>query len=280
LTFEHPKACPLVSASEEYANSTVLVMNPNQQVLNVHWLPRHVAAADLAGGAVVVIDVLRATSTICQAIASGAAEVVPFLEVNEAVAAAERAGRSNIVLGGERNGGKIPDFDLGNSPCEYTPEAVAGRRVFITTTNGTRALDHAKLAKRVLLGAFTNLSAVARSIQDEPRVEILCAGTDGGETREDILAAGAIVSRLLERSSAPPKLNDHASAAKQDWNELVARARASARPLTELLAIELCHTQGGRNLLGIDLNRDLVDCAEIDRLTIVPELNIRDWRIT
>jgi 2-phosphosulfolactate phosphatase len=255
-------------------------MNRSAQVLNVHRLPRHVAAADLAGSAVVVIDLLRATSTISQAIASGATEVVPFLEVDDAITAAEKAGRSNVVLGGERKGGKIPRFDLGNSPCEYTTEAVAGRRVFITTTNGTRALDHAKRAKRVLLGAFTNLSAVVASIENEPRIEILCAGTDGGETREDILAAGAIVSQLLERSSTPPKLNENAAAAKRDWDEVLTRARSSNRPLTEQLAIELRDTQGGRNLLGMDLNRDLVDCAQIDRLKIVPELNIRDWRIT
>lgn len=257
-------------------------MNQNQQTLNVHRLPRYVAAADLAGSAVVVIDLLRATSTICQAVASGAAEVVPFLEVDEALAAAEIAGRSSIVLGGERKGGKIPGFDLGNSPCEYTPTAVADRRVFITTTNGTRALDHAKLAKRVLLGAFTNLSAVVASIQDEPRIDILCAGTDGRETREDILAAGAIVSQLLERSATSHKLNDNdnAVAAKRAWDEVAARAHASGRPLTEQLAIELRDTQGGRNLLGIDLNRDLIDCAQIDRLTVAPELDVRNWRIT
>jgi 2-phosphosulfolactate phosphatase len=255
-------------------------MNQTEQVLNVHRLPQHVAAADLAGSAVVVIDLLRATSTICQAIASGAAEVIPFLEVDEAMDAAEKAGRLNVVLGGERKGGKIPGFDLGNSPSEYTPEAVDGRRVFITTTNGTRAFDHAKLAKRVLLGAFTNLSAVVRSIQAEPHIEILCAGTDGDQTREDILAAGAIVSELLQHSATPPKRNDNAASAKRDWDEVVARACASGRPLTEQLAIELRDTQGGRNLLGIGLAHDLAVCAQIDRLTVVPELNIREWRIT
>ena len=97
------------------------------------------------------------------------------------------------MLGGERRGKRIEGFDLGNSPAEYTPEAVGGRRVFITTTNGTRALHHARLARRVVVGAFVNLSAVVASVRDEPRVDILCAGTDGSETREDILAAGAIV---------------------------------------------------------------------------------------
>ncbi len=110
--------------------------------LNVHTLPSHVSEEELADSAVVVIDLLRASTTICQALASGAREVVPFLEVDAALAAAAaELRRGDIVLGGERRGGKIPGFDLGNSPAEYTREAVGGRRVFITTTNGTRAMD-------------------------------------------------------------------------------------------------------------------------------------------
>jgi 2-phosphosulfolactate phosphatase len=254
-------------------------MNQDRQSLNVHRLPRDVAASDLAGSTVVVIDLLRASSTICQAFASGAAEVVPFLEVDGALVAAERAGRSSVVLGGERKGGKIPGFDLGNSPSEYTPAAIAGRPVFMTTTNGTRALDHARQAKRIIVGAFLNLSAVAWSIQDDPRIELLCAGTDGGETREDILVAGAIVSQLLERSARWRELNENAAAAKREWNAVVARARSYGRPLAEQLAIELRDTPGGRNLLGIGLDRDLIDCSQIDRLRVVPELSVRDWRI-
>src|SRR3954465_4347181 len=164
--------------------------------LRVHKLPREVDEKELAGSTVVVIDLLRATSTICQALVSGAREVVPFLEIDDALAAAQSANRADIVLGGERRGGKIPGFDVGNSPAEYTPRVVGGKRVFITTTNGTRAMYHARLASRVVLGSFLNLSAVVASIKDEPRVDILCAGTDGGETGEDILAAGSVAHAL------------------------------------------------------------------------------------
>jgi 2-phosphosulfolactate phosphatase len=251
-----------------------------KHVLRVHNLPRFELREELAGSTVVVIDLLRATSTICHAIAAGAIEVVPFLEVDDALAAAEKVGRSNVVLGGERKGGKIAGFDLGNSPREYCPEAVGGRRVFITTTNGTRALDYSKLGKRVLLGAFSNLSAAVASIQHEPRIDVLCAGTDGNETREDILAAGAIVSRFIERSRGSCALNQAAVDARLLWDDVVARATLRRRPLSDQLADELRNTEGGRNLLGIDLDRDLVDCAQIDRLNIVPELDIRDWRIT
>ena len=126
--------------------------------LRVHKLPQAVDEKELSGTTVIVIDLLRATSTICQALASGAREVVPFLDVDDALAAAKGTDRASIVLGGERRGGKIPGFDVGNSPAEYTSQVVGGKRVFITTTNGTRAMHHARLASRVVLGSFLNLS--------------------------------------------------------------------------------------------------------------------------
>jgi len=238
------------------------------QELRVHKLPRQIAEEELAGSTVVVIDLLRASSTICQALAAGATEVAPFLEVEEARVAAAK-NRGNVILGGERHGKRIDGFDLGNSPSEYTPESVGGRRVFLTTTNGTRALDHARRARRVLVGSLVNLSAVVASIRDESRVDILCAGTDGVESREDILTAGAIVEQLVSRNRAAWTLNDVAQAALAEW-----QARGDD------LAVELRTTPGGRNLLAIGLDRDLVDCACIDALAVVPELNISAWRIT
>ena len=249
------------------------------RALNVHYLPRFVAAKELAGSAVVVIDLLRASSTICHALAAGAREVVPFLEVEDAIAAWAKGNRADIVLGGERGGTRIDGFDLGNSPSEYTPATVRGRRVFITTTNGTRALHHARFARRVLVGAFLNLSAVVRSIKDEASVEILCAGTDGEVTREDTLVAGAMVHQLCHLPSANWHLNDSAAMVGADWSLILAKAELGSRTVNEQLALELRDTPGGRNLLGIGLDQDLVDCAQVDRLSIVPELDVRAWRI-
>jgi 2-phosphosulfolactate phosphatase len=251
-----------------------------EKQLRVHYLPFDVAAEDLRGSTVIVIDVLRATSTICQALAAGAKEVVPFLEVKETVAAAEKAGRTDAVLGGERGGKRIDRFDLGNSPAEFTPVAVAGRRVFITTTNGTRAMYHARQAKRVVLGSFLNLSAVSESVEDESRVDILCAGTGGYPTGEDILAAGAITDRLTSPAGTKWRINGPAAAARQEWQWLVEGATQERRSVSEQLAIDLRDTEGGHNLVEIDLDQDLVDCAQIDQLAIVPELDVRGWRIT
>ncbi|MEX0641569.1 MAG: 2-phosphosulfolactate phosphatase [Pirellulales bacterium] len=252
----------------------------HDRYLRVHYLPSHAAAEELAGSAVVVIDALRATSVICQALAAGAPEVVPFLEVEEAIAAWTKEHREQVVLGGERGGMQIDGFDLGNSPSEYTPQAVGGRRVFITTTNGTRALHHAQQALRVIVGSFLNLSAVVTSLKDEPRVDILCAGTGGCATGEDILAAGAMVDRLCSLPGANWRLNDAASAARHEWSGLVAAADDDGRSVSEQLAMEMRETAGGHNLVEIGLDQDLVDCAQIDRLNIVPELDVRAWRIT
>jgi 2-phosphosulfolactate phosphatase len=249
------------------------------RTLNVHQLPQHVGEHELTGSTVVVIDLLRASTTICQALASGASEVVPFLEVEETLAAAAEFDRDQIVLGGERGGNRIDGFDLGNSPSEYTPDAVAGRSVFLTTTNGTRALQHARSARRVIVGAIVNLSAVATSLRGEGRIDILCAGTDGQATGEDILAAGALVHQLCERAGAEWQAGDNADAARQAWEKLIATAQETGRMPSEQLAIELRETQGGRNLLEIGHGADLVDCAQIDRFNMVPEFDVRIWRI-
>jgi 2-phosphosulfolactate phosphatase len=248
--------------------------------LQVHNLPTEVAAETLAGSTAIVVDVLRATTTICQALASGAREVVPFREIEQALAAAAKAGRERVVLGGERGAMRIEAFDFGNSPAEYTTEALRGRPVFITTTNGTQALYHARFARRVLIGAFVNLSAVVASVKSESRVAILCAGTNGRETAEDMLAAGAIVTGLGSFRDTNWQLNDTAAKSRDAWRTLLENSLSTKRSLPETLAVALRDTPGGRNLVDVGLDRDLVDCAQIDRLHSVPELDVHHWRIT
>lgn len=238
------------------------------QTLAVHYLPQFVAETDLAGCVVVVVDLLRASTTICQALASGASCVVPCLEVDETFAKAGQYVRSHVVLGGERGGELIEGFDLGNSPAEYTPDLVFGRTVLFTTTNGTRALAHARLANRVLIGAAVNRQAVVEAVADANRVEILCAGTGGNVTREDILAAGAIVDQLSTKET-----NEWAEAARREWQELETTARALGRSVSAQFATELRETQGGKNLLALGFDSDLELCAQLDTLSVVPELD-------
>jgi 2-phosphosulfolactate phosphatase len=249
--------------------------------LLVHDLPSHVAPAELAGSTVIVIDMLRASSTICHALAAGAKCVVPLLEIDETLQLAMQLGREYVVLGGERGGKIIDDFDLGNSPSEYTPERVRGKMVLFTTTNGTRGLAHCREAEHVYIGAAVNREAIADAVRNAPRVDILCAGTDGEITGEDILAAGAIVDNLLRDSDAGHwELNACAEVAHREWKELTARAEGACRPINAELALALRETAGGRNLLEIGHAADLVDCAQVDSLTILPELNRTTRQIT
>jgi 2-phosphosulfolactate phosphatase len=257
------------------------------QQLNVHFLPSLTSADELAGGAVVVIDVLRATTTIIHAVAAGVREVIPCLEIEEARRVAAGFPTGTALLGGERGGVKIEGFDLGNSPEEYNRENVGGKTVVLTTTNGTRAMMLCRQAKRVLVGAFVNASAIARSLAQEERVHLLCAGTEGKITREDVLFAGRVIHTLLsERGGEAPEQNDACRIARECYQNLLAAdgidlsAGANAR-MEERAALtqELRHSHGGRNLIDVGLAHDIEVAAQVDRFTIVPELSLDEWRI-
>jgi 2-phosphosulfolactate phosphatase len=242
--------------------------------IEAHFLPNLTAPDDLADAAVVVIDILRATTTIVHALAAGAADVIPCLEVDEARQIAQRLG-NDAVLGGERGGVRINGFHLGNSPDEYTPRTVGGKTVVFTTTNGTRAMRLCGRARRVLIGAFVNFSAVCTALAEETAIHLLCAGTDGEITREDVLFAGAIVDDLRRRSGAANLLNDQAEIAADAW-------RSAVRDLTQgsLLAGALRTSRGGRNLIEVGHTSDIEIAAAIDKFDLVPILDASAWRIT
>jgi 2-phosphosulfolactate phosphatase len=175
---------------------------------------------------------------------------------------------------------KIPGFDLGNSPEEYTPQRVAGRTIVFTTTNGTRAMMLCRLANRVLLGAFVNFSAVCHELaagvaaQPQRGIELLCAGTKGEITREDALLAGAIVDELSRQFPLRLETNDQAELAADAWRRAVERIQ-SGEPLAEIL--RQCH--GGRHALELGQERDIEIAAHIDRLELVPALDLAAWTI-
>ena len=252
--------------------------------LAVHYLPHFIAESDLAGSTVIVVDLLRASTTICQALASGAKCVIPSLEVdatfakaNEYVAAG--GSRDALLLGGERGGRRISGFDLGNSPADYTSEQVLQRTVLFTTTNGTKALAHARLADRTLIGSANNRQAIVEAVADAPRVEILCAGTNGKVTREDVLAAGAIASRIKKCGKAE-SFNAWCESACREWQELLTTAKALHRTPSEQFAVELRETLGGKNLLALGYDRDLQLCAQLDTHNVAPELDRTTGQIT
>ena len=205
---------------------------------------------DLSNTACVVFDVLRATSSIVTALARGAEAVLPVATMEEALRL--RAADPRVLLAGERNGLRITagisgsvDFDLGNSPREYTAAAVRGRRIVTTTTNGTRAFAACGGARHVLAGSFLNLNRTAEHLLrlDCERVLLVCAGTGDAVAFEDCLGAGALCHRLFELK-AKVDLSDSASfvadmfGANLDDMEAAMEKSTNAR---RLLAIpELC----------------------------------------
>lgn len=242
--------------------------------LEVYFLPELSTSENLAGKTVVAIDVLRATTTIVQALAAGAGEVYVCESVEEARDLA--AQHPGALLGGERGGLRIEGFDLGNSPAEYTPQAVRGKTIIFTTTNGTRAMRHAARAGRLWLGAFVNFSAVCDALRREKGSEaivLLCAGTDRQVTREDVLFAGAVTDELTRRDEY--FINDQAAIAADAWR-VAARELRGAAPLAESLR----ESRGGRNLIELGLERDIVIAADIDRVTHLPKVDTATWRVT
>ena len=151
--------------------------------LDVVFTPVALGAADVAGRTVFVIDVLRATTTICAALAAGARAVVPAASGEEAVRLAQSIGTEDILLGGERNCLRMPGFALGNSPLEMTSATVSGKVIVHSTTNGTRALLAVPQARAVYAAAAANLTVAGerarQAIDEEDGVLILCAGRDG-----------------------------------------------------------------------------------------------------
>lgn len=228
------------------------------------------------GTVCVVFDVLRATSSIVTALAAGAAGIRPVADVAEALAA--RRQDAAVLLAGERDGERIPaalaggvEFDLGNSPREFTPERVRARRLVMTTTNGTRALRACAGADCVLAGAFLNLSAVVRAVRQlaPARLQLVCSGTQEGAALEDALAAGAVVDALAA-GRAPAVLGDGALLA---WS--VHRALGGDLPA----ALE--RSRNGRCLLARPaLREDVAFCARRDVYDVVPVLAggwLRPW---
>lgn len=245
--------------------------------LQVHVHPSRVEPASLAGGVVIVIDALRASVTITQALASGVARVVPVMNVEDAFAIRERLwceglARDRVLLGGERGGVTIEGFDLDNSPASYPRERVEGRVVVFTTTNGTSALLHASRAARVIVGSFANLTAVGEAVASEERpVHILCAGTRDEISMDDCLPAGAMVEMLVRRGRSLLS-DDSARLCRLAWEGANVQEGGVPRAMRE--------SRGGRNLLRIGLRDDVNFCSTLDTLDVVPEFDVARGEIT
>jgi 2-phosphosulfolactate phosphatase len=225
--------------------------------VDVALTPAALPAGTLAGATALVIDVLRASTTMVTALAHGCRAVLPVAEVEEARRRARELPGS--LLAGERGGDPPAGFDLGNSPLEFTAERVGGRTIVFTTSNGTRALLAARPATAVAVAGFVNLAAAAGWAVGQRRdLVVVCAGELGARSVEDETCAGLLVDRVL---SLEPAAVASAGAA-----EAAEAARAYAKDLARL-AQDAPHA---RHLAAHGRGPDVAACLTLDAFTVIP----------
>lgn len=209
---------------------------------------------------VIVIDVLRATSTIVTALANGCQAIIPVLTPEEALE--KRLTLPGSLLGGERDSLIIEGFDLGNSPFDYVPEKVGGKRVIMTTTNGTRAIRDSIASPLIWMASFVNMQsivlAVLREFENREKLKgivVFCAGTEERFDLPDTLCAGMFIDEL----GSNVQLNDLGEAARMLYH-------STADHLEDVIR----NSVHGKKLISLGLERDLVYCLTPNILPIVP----------
>jgi 2-phosphosulfolactate phosphatase len=218
---------------------------------------------------VVVIDVLRATSVMVQAISQGALEILPLTSVEEAFQMAKVFPRGSMLLGGERESKKVPGFDLGNSPKEYVAERVRGKKLILATTNGTKAFHLVSSGKEILVGSFFNIGAVAkRCLESDRDLLIFPSGDEGDFSLEDTICGGMLIELIKRKGKKSISLTDASYSAQI----LYQRFKDNL-----LEAFHLSHH--GKELINRGFEDDLVYCAQIDITNIVPEFKAGVIRI-
>jgi len=186
--------------------------------IDVFFSPIGIDGPDVVGRNVVLIDVLRATTTIAVALTNGAKAVVPAASTEEALRIAQNLEKGDVLLAGERKAQRIPGFALGNSPAEFTPDVVQGKTVVLATSNGTVALTAVQAAKEIVVAAAVNFGVVVERcralLEQAGELMIVCAGSEHHFALEDAFAAGRLAKVLLpEGGLRRVKVNDGALAA-------------------------------------------------------------------
>lgn len=233
--------------------------------VRTYFSPAEAHGAEMAGATAIVMDVIRATSTIIEALASGARAVYPTVSTEDAIRLATSLGRKEALLTGERKGLKIDGFDLGNSPAEFTPEKVHGKQLVMSTTNGTRAFLAAEQADRILCAAFVNLSATAAAVRNVQDLVFVCAGKEDRFALDDALCAGMILRVLLGEDGAK---GTGGEVVLDDASLTTLTLARSYEPTVEFLS----ETAAGASLVAVGLASDIPLCARVDLYDFVPTM--------
>jgi 2-phosphosulfolactate phosphatase len=239
--------------------------------LHVVFAPGGLTPADVQGRTVFVIDILRATTTMCAALDHGAKAIIPVASTEEALRLAQTIGSTDVLLAGEKDCVRIPGFHLGNSPLEMSETAVRGKTLIVTTTNGTKALLAAQGAAAVYATGAANLTLAAEKAREEIErdgsVLVVCAGRDGAFSLDDAYCAGRLAAAALESRRPRRGLNDAAIASL----DLVRRyGDRWERPLT--------YSRAGRELIHLGFRDDVLDAGRLDAYPVLAYFH--DRRVT
>jgi 2-phosphosulfolactate phosphatase len=230
--------------------------------LDVFFTPNQVKPADTAGRLVVIVDVLRASTTVATALGNGAKTVIPLEGADEVITRSKEFARTGVLLAGEQKMLPIAGFDLGNSPQDFTKKAVEGKTILITTTNGTRTLLGVQGARDIVIASYVNFTAVlammklaARSNTD---IAIICAGEEGSFTLEDAACAGRYVRAIPKRAD------------KVIWNDAASASVLIERKYGDNIEKVFKESSHGQALESAGFGDDLTAAAEVDSYPVVP----------
>jgi 2-phosphosulfolactate phosphatase len=229
--------------------------------INVIPFPQPEIRDSLKNTTVVVIDALRATTTILEALTNGAKRIVPVAEPEQAMRLRAQYAPEPVLISGERAGLKIEGFDLGNSPLEYLPDIIGGMNIMMCSTNGTRAIVHASVAQDILIGCYRNMDAIVTRLGEVTSDIHLCAsGKLNQFCLEDSVCAGGMIDKLSE-TRKDLELTDSAHAAVILWNHY-----------KENILGLLKNCEHGRYLESLGMGADLEFCSQLSVSDRIPAL--------
>ena len=240
---------------------------PDLKYIDVFFSVQAFQEEDLRGKSAVIIDILRASSSIVTAVNNGAKKIIPVEDMSDAMKIARTMDQNDYLLCGEKDGVKIEGYHLGNSPQEYTKEVVGDKTLIINTTNGTRAIKKANLANRIYIGSFLNQKAILKALAEhDDEVVLICSGWRGRLALEDTMFAGSLIHKLC-KGNLPEKTKDGAKVAfglfEKFGDDLEETIRQSD------------HAHRLRNLVPED---DVPFCCQVDKFSVLP--GMKDGIIT
>jgi len=238
-----------------------------KQTLDVFYSLHSFQEDELRNKSVVIIDVLRASTTIVNALNNGAKAIIPVGDMGEASKIAQNVDSDNYLLCGEKDGVKIEGYDLGNSPLEFTNEMVGNKTLIFNTTNGTKAIKKSVGSSNIFIAAFLNVSAVVEILKTQKKdIVLFCAGWKGRLAFEDMLLAGNII-HLLTNGTLPEDSTDGARVAHGIYS-------IYGKDIPKVIH-KSNHATRLKSIIGTG---DIDFCSQIDTTNIVPRL--KDGMIT